>query len=288
MLKKQPYNDKRDYDLEEPDDNFEKDIEEELVEEAKSKNQKSIVLTRENVPLPDGWKQIKGKDGLIYTLDEKGTGRCGALKNGKYCHRYPVAGRNRCPKHGGKTPRGSVHHKWKDGRYSKDMPSRLAERYTKAVEDKELLNLREEIGVIEARIGDLLTRVDTGESGSMWRAIKTNYSTLRKAASSGDQQAFADSLNELGRLITKGSGDYTAWDEVLRTISHRRKLVESERKRLTEMNQMITTEQAMAMLSFVVGVIKKHVVDKQTMIAISSEISRYVIDSSIESNIKNN
>lgn len=225
----------------------------------------------------DDVKQVIGEDGLTYTYLPNGKLICGAKKkNGTPCQKSPINGRNRCRLHGGASPRGIAHPRFKTGRYSKDLPSRLSKRYEEAKEDEKLLELRDEIAILESRIGDLLSRTDSGESGATWRAAQKTFSELRVAAQTGDQAKFAELLNDLGRIIGRGVSDYAAWDEVVRTIERRRKLAESERKRLIETNQMISSEQAMGMLGFVVSVIKKHVTDDQTLAAISADIHTYL------------
>ncbi len=202
---------------------------------------------------------------------------CGARRrNGTYCMGSPVRGANRCRIHGGLSLKGAAHGRFKDGKYTRDLPSRLSERYMKAVNDEKLLELRDDIALIEARIGDLITRVDTGESGAIWKAVKKSYAALRLAAQTNNQAAFAENLSEMGKLINRGFDDYLAWDEIFRAVANRRKLVETERKRLTELKQMMTAEQAMTMLSFVVATIRKHVSDPKILSAISQEINYYL------------
>lgn len=253
----------------------------------------AIAATPEEIA--EAWSKIRiveGDYGLKYFYTEDGKAICGA-KNKRLmpCMKSPVQGRNRCRLHGGTSPRGIAHPRFKSGGFSRDVPSRLAQRYENAVADPKLLELRADIAVVEARIGDLLSRVDSGESGAMWRSIKTLYNDMRAAAQASDQQKFAALLNELGRVINKGQNDYVAWDEVLKTITSRRRLVESERKRLVEMKQMMTAEQAMGMLGFVVNVIKKRVyeivpgeVGQKLLATISADISRYVASNKAQAN----
>lgn len=217
-------------------------------------------------------------NGKEYTFDENGKKICGSkLRNqDKICKKPPMTGSNRCQLHGGKSLVGIAHPNFRHGRYSLSLPARLGEKYERATSDEQLLTLRDEIAVLEVRIGDLLERVESGESGALWRQIKKTYAKLGAASRSGDQQEFQEQLRQLGLLINRGAGDYQAWDEVVKTISNRRRLVETERKRLVDMQQMMTAEQAMTMLSFVVSVIKKNVTDQQTLAKISAEITNYI------------
>jgi hypothetical protein len=84
---------------------------------------------------------------------------CGAKKrDGTPCPTPPMAN-GRCRMHGGATPVGPALPQFRHGRYSKYLPERLAERYQASLEDSELLGLRDELGLVDARIADLLERV---------------------------------------------------------------------------------------------------------------------------------
>ena len=86
--------------------------------------------------------------------------RCGAKtkqsEDGHPCKRYVTPGATRCRMHGGKSLTGIAHPRFKHGKYVKHMPGRLTEKYEEARSDSELLAMREELSLIDARIKDLL------------------------------------------------------------------------------------------------------------------------------------
>jgi hypothetical protein len=94
------------------------------------------------------------------------------------------------------------------------------------------------------------------------------------ALKSGDTAKTCEAINTILDLIQRGHADYQAWREVGSVIDQRRKLVESERKRLIEMQQTLTAEKAMLLLGAVLGVIKEHVQDRNTLHAISRGIEQ--------------
>jgi len=195
---------------------------------------------------------------------------CGAkTRSGEPCKRAPMPN-GRCALHGGKSLAGWAHPNARTGRYIKSMPARLDERYRASLDDPELLALREEIALVDARIHDLLARVETGESGALWRALKKELDQLD---TDPDVPALAK-LQTVQAMIAQGVADYDAWAEVDRWVERRRRLAESERKRLVEAQQIITTEQAMALLGAVVEVIHEHVHDRATLAAISQDVRR--------------
>jgi hypothetical protein len=90
---------------------------------------------------------------------------CGAkTRNGGTC-KQPALPNGRCHYHGGKSLAGIASPTYKEGKYSKHLPQRMREAYALAIDDPQLLEQREQIGIIDARLIDLLARVDTGESG---------------------------------------------------------------------------------------------------------------------------
>jgi hypothetical protein len=152
-----------------------------------------------------------------------------AKSTGKQCRRHAVISRQVCRVHGGATPRGIASPQFKTGRHSRDLPSQLSKRYREALTDTELLSLRDDIALIDARVTELLETLE--DNPSAWKAIT----------------------------------------ELLET---RRRLVDSERRRLADLQQMMTAEQAMTMLAVIVDTVKRHVTDTETLRAITQDVSR--------------
>lgn len=176
--------------------------------------------------------------------------------------------------HGGKSQGGVASRTFRDGRYSKYLPAQLLARYHESQEDAELLVLEEEIALLDARIADLLLRVDSGESGSMWRRLGAAWSEVEGTAPGSADRLVA--LAQLGDLIEGGASDYAAWAEVGDLIQQRRRLVESERRRLVEAQQTITAQQAMVLVSQLSQAVLAHVGDPHVRAAIAADIARLV------------
>jgi hypothetical protein len=199
---------------------------------------------------------------------------CGAKnkQNGGACQNAPVTGRTRCRMHGGKSLVGSACPHYRSGRYSAYVPERLRERYQQAETDQELLSLRSEVALVDARLADLLSRVDTGESGAMWAELRRAYRAFTKARQAGGDQTTA--LATVETVIERAVQDHQAWAEIGELIEQRRKLAESEHRRLVTLQQMITAEQALSMMRTIVDILTRHVSDKQALSAIIVELQR--------------
>jgi hypothetical protein len=201
--------------------------------------------------------------------------RCRATskRSQERCKRWATPGREVCRMHGGRTLMGLAAPRLKTGRYSKFLPTRLAADYERAAHDPELQALRHELAVVDARIADLLRRVDTGEAGERWQHARTAWQTLKRAEAEARPLLQARATAELDGLFEQAVGDYAAWRDILQLIERRRKLVESEAKRLGAMQQMMPKEEAMLWLSAVVAILKRHITDRETLQKISLDLN---------------
>lgn len=200
-------------------------------------------------------------------------------KTGEQCRRAAVTGKTVCQVHGAGSPYkgrpgGGV--MTQGGRYGSSIPARLASRYYEARTDIELLVLREEVSLVDSRLADLLKRVDTNEAGHWWKELQRVYKEYRAAEGKADLPAMRHSLYEWGSIIQLGLSDYAAWNEVYNVLEQRRKLVESERKRLVEMQQYVTAEKAMALISSLVGIVQDHVADPKIYAAIAADVGKLI------------
>lgn len=160
---------------------------------------------------------------------------CGAKKrNGEPC-RAKAMENGRCRIHGGKTPVGIALPQTKHARYSKYLPPNIQERYHAAIADDGLISLRDEIALVEVQI----------------------VATL---------EAQTDPNAKVEDIIAARSRLYDL-------IEQRRRLVETERKRLVDMQQMITTEQAMLLVGALLGIIRARVNDRDILAAIQSDVN---------------
>lgn len=199
---------------------------------------------------------------------------CGAkTRSGTPCQLSPITGRNRCALHGGKTLVGIASPQTTHGRYSKYLPTRLMERYSASLSDPELLAMREDIALLEARLTDLILRVDSGEAGQVWQDVRATWDEVEDARASKNTAALGVALTNLGALIRRGQSDYAAWDEVRSVQEQKRKLIESEQKRLVAMQQMVSAEQAMLFVAAIQDAVKRHVTDRRVLSAIAADVA---------------
>lgn len=185
----------------------------------------------------------------------------------------------RCRLHGGKSLAGVASATFKTGRYSKYMPERLLERYEQSVDDPELLNMRHELSLLDARLTDLLERVDTEEARALWEEARKSHDEMKRMLLNEDYGGLMVALEKLDRSVGTGLADYDAWNEIEKLIEQRRKLVEAEQKRLVAMQQMVSSEQVMVLIAALVDTVKRHVPDRSILNAISTDINKIIVSS---------
>lgn len=178
--------------------------------------------------------------------------------------------------HGGKTPTGFALPQTKTGKYSKHLPTRLLSTYEETLNDPKLWELNEKAGLVNARIAELVSRLDTGETGATWQELRKAYAELNKAIDDNNGTKMIQSVLVIGNLIEAGNRDYLAWAEITNQIEAYRKLSESERKHQDDMSRMITAEQLMLMISAITDVIRQNVSDRQVLSNISTGIDRMI------------
>jgi hypothetical protein len=200
--------------------------------------------------------------------------RAKAKHRQEQCRLPVVPGMMVCRFHGGRTPRGPALPQFKTGKYSKFLPTRLLARYREAERDPELLSLHSEIALLDARIAELLGRVDTGESGAMWETLRKEWDEFRLVRASGDIPKMHVSIGRLDALMERAIRDYLAWQEIGEKIEQRRKLAISETHRLIGLRQMLTCEQAMLLAGVIVDIVARHVPDKQALSQIVGELQQ--------------
>lgn len=202
---------------------------------------------------------------------------CGAKLRNKdaYCKKAALKGTTRCRQHGGLSPSGMQHWRLRDGvssgRYSKALPRDMLEKYTEARTDPELLSLRDELALTDTRLAHLLENLDTGVQAQAWREMHALWRQFLRAQQAKDTGTMRLVLNRLGERIEASAQEENTWREINECVERRRKLVETEQRRLVNMSQVLTYERAAVLFGYITGVIQRHVTDRDTLAAISAE-----------------
>ena len=156
------------------------------------------------------------------------------------------------------------------GRFSKAMPIALRERYEDAVADPHLLSLREDSALMIARISQILEEwVDQPPAID---EVGDAIIQLGCALQAQDWEAAVDAFRDAEAAVNTSKGQWQAWREIVRLTEQRRKLVSSEITTLQTMNQMLTVQQAMTLLTAVADIILRAELPPETKSKIVAEL----------------
>ena len=194
-------------------------------------------------------------------------------QSGERCKKDAVDGGDVCHIHGGKSLKGMASGRFEHGRYSK-LPAALLQAYEQAQADTELLNIRQDIALTDTMLNNALPRLDTRESAKAWQLIQKAVDGLEKAFANEDYGGCVVLLRQMNDLINERREQFAVEQEIRDGLEHRRKLVESERKRLIEMQQVVTSEQAMILVSGLLEAVRQNVNDRHILANIQSDFIR--------------
>ena len=228
------------------------------------------------------WKDAVKKASASLTGKNKGRPICADAggyrrSDGLPC-RSPFPQKNGlCKRHGGKVPLGMEVKHFKHGRISrvfKHLPTRFHDAFEASADDEDLLSMRTDISISDARIEELLGRLDTGESKERWKAVSDlrlqMSAELRESPPALD--VLAKIAGDLRELETQNSRDEEQWRAIRDQTTFRSKLADAERARLKDIHAFITAEDALVVVMRLVDVIVRHVEDASALNAIMQEV----------------
>lgn len=178
--------------------------------------------------------------------------QCGAKKrNGEPC-RGAAMPNGRCRIHGGLTPHGFALPQTKTGRYSKYIPQHLKDMYEEGLGDPELLSLREEVNVLTIRVKDLMSKLAVTEPPP-WDNVLTEMQKLKRVmVNTKPKEEVLDALYALEDVVKNGIGSMkkqeTLWDQIQETIANKAQVASAEWRRMNDLNQIVTVEQALGLV----------------------------------------
>jgi hypothetical protein len=206
---------------------------------------------------------------------------CGAKKRGRneICHSRPMAN-GRCRLHGGLTPSGTASAAYRGknrSKYLTALPARLQPAYELARKAEDLLELNNEIALVDTRINDVLSRVDSGEAGTIWERLSEVCGRFDSAMTEKDFTGPQLLFVEMATLIKKGGEDWEVWGEIGKLLEQRRKLVESETKRITQQQEVLTSSEAYLLFNALLSIVNEHVTDRETKAKIQQGFTRLTV-----------
>lgn len=208
---------------------------------------------------------------------------CGSKLRNKdaFCQSTFLYPNGRCKLHGGASAKGPGSGSYKHGRYSKYLPEDLRQKFEAAISDPELTHLRSELGLIDAILEEKIERIHAGESGAVLSSALTLIEDYEKATSGESADGYngpepREILDAVKAVLVRGRATLNLFEEVQPIVEQRRKLAESENKRLAQVAKSLSVEEAMLFVRQLGDSIKRNVSDPKEKAAVFADFERIV------------
>ena len=139
-----------------------------------------------------------------------------------------------------------------------------------------MISHSDEIALTDTRIEEVLKQIDLGESTSSWELAQKTGAQLKSAIQDKDPERLQRALAEHFAVLERGSSDWMIWTEVGKLLEQRRKLVDSESKRLLQQQETLTSSEAYLLFNALTSVILEHVTDREQRAKIQNGFERIV------------
>jgi hypothetical protein len=142
----------------------------------------------------------------------------------------------------------------KTGSQSKFMIPKMASKYIEQSKDSRHLLNRESVDLVNARIIDLMERIDAESSPDRMQRIVNLWKKVNKAIpdlkySVADDKAAYHAYRELDEEMEAAYHDYAAWKQIFEALDFKRKLNETDMKILKDMKALMTAEDGMELVA---------------------------------------
>jgi hypothetical protein len=90
---------------------------------------------------------------------------------------------------------------------------------------------------------------------------------------SGDQVRTAETLTELNSAINRGVNDADNWAEIMQAIEVRRRVTETELRRIRAANEFMSAQEALALITLISESVNRHVDNLGAKALIAADIA---------------
>lgn len=200
-------------------------------------------------------------------------GRCKMIKaDGERCRQPVRHGWSVCKYHGAGTLENPAGRPPVSGNYSSHLPTRYMADFESYMTDPNLLSMRKELALLDVRMGELLSRLETADAPLAWNKVAMAAAMLEKMLASGKTDALCDIIELMRSAIDIHKEDRDTWNELVNLIDKRRGVADVERRRIEAAKKYLTMQEANAMMAFLINSVMKHVSSPQERARISEDL----------------
>ena|ERR1041385_7461737 len=180
-------------------------------------------------------------------------------RTGQRCRDNAMRGSHLCYHHGGATPKGIAAPQMTTGKYSRFLSLRLASHYHDALADPDIHSIKDEVGLAEARLKDLLSRTESSDLGHAWLTLDAAWQEFARCRTLGDVAGMGVALAQVEAQVARGKADYLLWSDITDKLKLLSDLRLKEHKRLIDLQAMITEERALLIFGLIMQAIREAV-----------------------------
>lgn len=202
------------------------------------------------------------------------------------CPNPQALGTRRCKSHGAKTALGPANPAWRNGRSSillKKAPTQLKAGLKASLEDPNLLELRPELAMLDARVGELWERLKEGGSNEAWEQMRTLVGDLALALAEDDADQLHAVATAMSATVDQHFDEVSTWHELRETAKLRARITGEERKRLQVLHGFVRAERVNFFLMYLVESLASKITNHEELAAVLQDIRRLMPTGGIES-----
>jgi hypothetical protein len=226
------------------------------------------------MPHEPGWyakQRDKSHFEASMTLRDSIVPRCQAYKtkSDEQCGQPAAQGYQVCRFHGANSVKGMDHPNFKHGRHSKHLPTKLLAKYEEALADEELISLRDDVALVDSFISDALESINFDNCQAAWDGLELLYKQFWNGSNEDKLEAAREAFN----IVKDGVEEWRKVGRIFPYIEQKRKLAESEMKRLKDLQLMIDAKQANTLIAALLESVNSNVSDRDARVRIANDIA---------------
>jgi hypothetical protein len=162
------------------------------------------------------------------------------------------------------------------------LPQHLRAAFIASTTDTRLISVETEIGLLDARVLDLIERLTTGESATTLKRMGVVIDAMDEEMGKDEPNMarLGGATAALRQLLKERSHDQGVWADILQTTEARRLMSDTERRLLEAEQAMVDVRELRTIMAIMVGSVRTHVLGlpggKEAVQQFSQDVRRLV------------
>lgn len=152
------------------------------------------------------------------------------------------------------------------------IPQIIRQDYLDAQNNPDLLSLRDDIALLDARRNQLMGFIDSGINPKDLSRIGDLLLEFETAVANRDTAKSQKVFKELKGITESHTDVYEQWKEVLSLLEAKRRLIEAERRRIVDLTAMVDSATAMRVINDIYSIIINNIKDEKVLRQIKAEL----------------